>query len=46
MNKLGKLVDAAYVFRVKRDIKNPSLETIMKLAKVLGVEVRFGDKML
>ncbi len=38
--------DAAYVSRIERGAKNISLETMFKLAKILGVKVYFGDKSL
>jgi len=39
-------VDAAYISRIELGKKNLSLETILKLAKVFGVKVWFGDKNL
>lgn len=38
--------DAAYVSRIERGIKNVSIETITKLAKVFGIKLIFGDKSL
>ncbi len=38
--------DAAYVSRIERGIKNLSIETISRLAKVFDVKIRFGKKIL
>jgi len=39
-------VDAAYISRIERGLKNPSLETILKLANAFGVKVLFGNRKL
>lgn len=35
-------VDRAYVSQLERGIKNPSLKTMAKLAKVLSVQISFA----
>ncbi len=39
-------VDAAFISRIERGRKVPSLETILRLADALDVQVVFGDKRL
>jgi len=39
-------VDAAFISRIERGMKNPSLETVLRLASALNVKLRFGDKTL
>lgn len=39
-------VDAAFISRIERGRKVPSLETILRLAQALKVVVLFGDKKL
>ncbi|MDQ5933330.1 MAG: hypothetical protein QG574_628 [Cyanobacteriota bacterium erpe_2018_sw_21hr_WHONDRS-SW48-000092_B_bin.40] len=39
-------VDAAFISRIERGRKVPSLETILRLAQALKVQVLFGDKKL
>lgn len=39
-------VDAAFISRIERGRKVPSLETILRLAQALKVPVFFGDKKL
>jgi transcriptional regulator with XRE-family HTH domain len=39
-------VDAAFISRIERGRKVPSLETILRLAQALKVSVLFGDKKL
>ncbi len=36
-------VDRAYISQLERGIKNPSLKTMAKLAKVLSVQVSFAN---
>jgi transcriptional regulator with XRE-family HTH domain len=38
--------DAAYISRIERGVKNPSLETILRLAAAFGVKLSFGNKAL
>jgi transcriptional regulator with XRE-family HTH domain len=38
--------DAAYISRIELGMKNLSLETLMRLAKVFSVKMSFGDKQL
>jgi transcriptional regulator with XRE-family HTH domain len=38
--------DASYISRIERGLKNPSLETVLKLAEVFEIKVRFGNQTL
>jgi transcriptional regulator with XRE-family HTH domain len=38
--------DVAYVSRIERGLKNPSLETVLRFAKVFGVKAKFGESEL
>jgi transcriptional regulator with XRE-family HTH domain len=38
--------DRAYVSQLERGVKNPSLLTMVKLAKIFAVEVSFGGSIL
>jgi transcriptional regulator with XRE-family HTH domain len=39
-------VDRAYVSQLERGVKNPSLKTMAKLAKVFSVQIVFADAVL
>lgn len=39
-------VDAAYISRIERGQKNPSLETLVRLATAFSVKISFGNKTL
>lgn len=38
--------DRAYVSQLERGLKNPSLQTMVKLARVLSVNVKFAEQIL
>jgi transcriptional regulator with XRE-family HTH domain len=38
--------DGAYVSRIERGLKNPSLETVLRVATAFGVRVYFGGRKL
>jgi transcriptional regulator with XRE-family HTH domain len=38
--------DAAYISRIERGVKNPSLETVLRLARAFGLKVAFGEHRL